>query len=106
MADDPSAQVTTSVQLPSDTGADWSGLWVRTQRGCVMTLEITRILILDAIILGIGDCLIRVTAWIAGSDGFLAVAQKLSSGLFLLLYVLLAGFHIAEFVRANSRGAK
>jgi hypothetical protein len=89
------------VQLPIGQKADWSGLWVRTQRSCVMTLDITRILVLDAVLLAIGYLIIRLTALIADGDAFFLVAHKLSHGLFLLLYVILAGFDIVELFKGR-----
>lgn len=99
MAIDPPAEA------PLVGKADWSGVWLRTQRSCVTTLDLARILLFDAIILVLGNGVIYLTAkGVPASDnGFLGVAQKLSHGLFLLLYFILACFHVVEFLKEQRR---
>jgi hypothetical protein len=79
---------------------EWAGLWVRTQRSCITALDLARILACDAVILLFGKIATHFTAkWADGNDQFYAVAHTLSQGLFLLLYFVVACFHIYEFVR-------
>jgi hypothetical protein len=98
MASDPTVQAAPSEPLREEK-PDWSGLWIRTQRSCVTTLDLARILLFDAIILFIGKAILYATdKWIQANDQFFKVAHQLSHGLFLLLYVTVAGFHVIEFI--------
>jgi len=91
---------------PEGPKADWRGLWLRTQRSCITTLDLLRILIFDAIILLVGNGLVQLTSRLGvASDGFFQVALKLSHGLFLLLYVIIVTFHIVEFIQEQRRAA-
>jgi hypothetical protein len=83
---------------------DWRGLWFRTQRRCVTTLDLLEILLFDAIILVFGNGLVHLTSkFIVVGDDVFQVALKLSHGLFLLLYVIVVTFHIVEFVQEHRR---
>lgn len=78
---------------------DWSSLWLRTQRSCITTLDLARILIFDAIVLVLGNGVIHLTSRLAApSDEFFQAAHKLSQGLFLLLYFIVVCFHVVEFI--------
>jgi hypothetical protein len=88
-----------SAEAPVVAKPDWSGLWLRTQRSCVTTLDLVRILLFDAIILLVGKGILYATdRWAGANDGFFKVAHQVSHGLFLLLYVIVAGFHVVEFL--------
>ena len=93
--------MTSEESAQTSTKADWSGLWLRTQRRCVTTLDIACILFFDSIILALGNGVVYLTTLFsrASDDDFLKVAQKLSHGLFLLLYFIVVCFHVIEFFK-------
>ena len=104
MASDPTVQAAPSTEPLHQEKPDWSGLWTRTQRSCVTTLDLARILLFDAIILLIGKAILYATdKWMQANDEFFKVAHRLSHGLFLLLYVIVAGFHVIEFILDQRR---
>ena len=79
---------------------DWKGLWLRTQRSAVTTLDIARILGFDGIILLMGNGIVSFVGKVVDSkDGFFALAEQLSHGLFLLLYGVTVAVHVVEFIR-------
>ena len=89
---------------PTVQGADWSGLWLRTQRSLVTALDLARILVFDAVILVMGNGLVHLTTkWIDADDGFVKASLRLSHGLFLLLYFILVCAHVIEFFKGQRR---
>lgn len=95
---------------------EWHALLERVQRRVITALDLISILICDAVILGAGFGVISVTehfrapdqgAWSARVLAFFEVARDLSAGLFLLLYVVVVGFHVWRFFKQElSAGEK
>ena len=86
------------------TKADWSGIWVRTQRSCIRTLDFARIFVFDGGILALGKGVIYVSAKLgAPGNRYLEAAHTLSHMLFLLLYVITVFLDVVEYVMEQRR---
>jgi hypothetical protein len=90
-------------QVDHAPAADWRALWNRVQLRLITALDVVSILICDAVILGAGYVIINLTEHLDGSRwsprvlAFFETARSLSAGLFLLLYVVVVGFHLWRF---------
>ena len=84
--------------------ADWLGLWQRVQTSFISALDVLRILVVDAVTLSFGYGIVQLTSHVTlPGDGFFQIAEKLSHGLFLLLYVILATIHTLAFLKDQQR---
>jgi hypothetical protein len=84
---------------------DWLNFLNRLKRRLIRVLDVLSVMVFDGVILGIGYALVRVAETLTGSgSGFFEAARKISSGVFLLLYVTWVGFDIWDFLKDSYKG--
>jgi len=85
----------------------WTGLLRRVEDRLITGLDLTSIVVFDAVILAVGYLIVSETKRLSAAElpqdvaRFFEIARWLSGGLFLLLYTVVVATHVYRFLRTE-----